>query len=270
MIKEVESRLRLMKSQSGEVVGRACIFERAHKRKEFSDYEEYIPSGIVTIGGFRSCELSGVCGVMVGKPHTAARNIGVPVADLDVLQPWASEQADLTFNVAQDREREAEYAAIIRTFHGATGNLCIAEGAGGWKNAEEISREDIDDEVLILQDAALSLKRRDIGEITLHKNVFAVDMGIPGILQTGHYDVWIDWPPEEFGKFFGDDMSFFSQTLHGALMESIAKAWNVPLLQLLKVSQSKKSKNSIEREIGLCNGKPVVLDVDVIKKPKSS
>lgn len=275
LLKKIEPNLRLMKSQSGEIVGRACICGTSHKRNDLSDAYGYVTSGVVTIGGFRSCELSGICGVLVGKPHTAARNIGVPVADLDAFQPWASEQAELIFKDSLGSKHQAECASIIRALHGSTQRLHIAESKDGWKSTEEVLMENHDYEILILQDAELWIRRMEVmermedGEIELHKNVFAVDTGIPGILQTDRHDIWVDWPPEDSSeKTWSRDWSFHSQSLQGALMEAIAIAWSIPLHQVLKVSQRSTDKKSIKKEIGLCNGKPVVLSVDVIRRPK--
>jgi hypothetical protein len=269
LLKMIEPNLRLMKSVSGEVVGRACVSVMSHNRKDFSNVYGHVTSGVVTIGGFRSCELSGICGVLVGRPHTAARNIGVPVADLDTFQPWASEQAELIFKDSLDSEYQSDCASTIRALHGSTQKLHIAEGKGGWKSADGLSRENLDDEILILQDASLSLERRAVGEIELHKNVFAVDMGITGILQTDRHDIWVDWPPEDSSeKIWSRDWIFHSRSLQGALMEAIATAWGIPLRQVLKTSQQCTDNKSIKKEIGLCNGKPVVLSVDVIRRPK--
>jgi len=263
--KETLSRLILLKSSSGEIVGRACVIEGSHMR----DVSEQLRMpGVVTVGGFRSCELNGICGVLIGKPHTASRNIGVPIADSDTLQPWASEQANLIFKTAPSSESQSECASIIRALHGSTQKLHIAEDASGWMSAEEISNEHLDDEIFILQDASLSIARRDIGEIVLHKNVFAVDVGRPSILNTRRHDLWIDWPDDDDSASTWGSWSFYFETAQGALMEAIASAWGIPLSQVLKVSQQSTDRKSLEREIGLCNGMPVVLDVDVIRKPK--
>jgi len=271
LIKTIEPNLRLIRSTTGEIVGRACVFEKKQRKRNYGEFNEYPIAGIVTIGGFRSCDLSGIFGVLVGKPHTAARNIGVPIAGPEDLQPWASEQARLNFAYSTDSEDQPGAAAIIRALGGSTQKLYIAENASGWKSAADISSKHFDDEILILQDASLYLARRDFGEIVLHKNVFAVNPGIPGILQTGRHDVWIDWPPEgDLESNWDDDWIFHSITLQGALMEAIATAWGIPLRQILKVSQQSTDNKSIKKEIGSCNGKPVVLSVDVVRRPKSS
>lgn len=271
LIKTIEPNLRLIRSTTGEIVGRACVFERKQRKRNYGEFDEYSSAGIVTIGGFRSCDLSGIFGVLVAKPHTAARNIGVPIAGLEDLQPWASEQARLNFEYSMDSEDQSEAAAIIRALGGSTQKLHVAEDASGWKSAEDISKEQFDDEILILQDASLSLARRDFGEIVLHKNVFAVDVGRPGILQTRRHDVWIDWPPEgDLESNWDANWRFHSNTLQGALMEAIATAWGIPLRQILKISQQSTDNQSIKKEIGSCDGKPVVLSVDVVRRPKSS
>lgn len=269
LFKATERMLRRMSSPSGEVVGRACVSTAKLHRRHSVDHQHLTP-GVVTIGGFRSCELKGIVGVLVGKPHTAARDIGVPVADLDILQPWSVEQADLIFDQSLENELQLECASIIRAVRGSTRKLHIAEGAEGWKSVEDISNENLDDEILILQDASLFLARRKLGEIRLHKHVFAVDMAIPAILQTRRHDLWINWPREDAAETtLSSAWYFHSRASSGALIEAIAKAWNFPLRQVLKASQKGTEKLPIKREIGLCNEKPVVLDVQIIRRPKT-
>ena len=268
----IEPKLRIMRNSSGEVVGRACVFRKTStKKRRFDEFVEPF-YGVVTVGGFRSCEVSGICGVLVGKPHTAARNIGVPLAGLNVLEVWASEQAGLIVRDSLGSEDQSDCAAIVRALGGSTQKLHIAEDASGWKSAEEISRERLDDEILILQDASLALARREFGEIVLHSNVFAVNPGIPGILQTRRHDLWIDWPPlggSESG--WNSDWFLYSKTLQGLLLEAIATAWGIPLPQILKASQRSTDRKKIEREIGRSNGKPVVRRVEMlIRRPRLS
>ena len=268
---EIEPKLRLMKNSSGQVVGRACVFQRMSATKSrFGQYERFV-GGVVTVGGFRSCQVSGICGVLAGKPHTAARNIGVPLAGQDVLRLWASEQAALIVPASLGSEDQVECAATVRALGGSTQQLHIAEDASGWKSAEEISKERIDGEVLIVQDAALHLARMERGEIVLHRNVFAVNPGMPGILQTERHDLWIDWPPPSGSDGgWNSNWRFHSRTLQGVVMEAIATAWGTPLAQVLKVSQQSTDKKAIEREIGRCNGTPVVLSVAVLRRPVAS
>lgn len=51
-------------------------------------------------------------------------------------------------------------------------------------------------------------------------------------------------------------------------MKAIAKAWQVPLSQMLKKSLQSTDEKKIVREIGISNGEPVLEDVYVLKKPK--
>jgi hypothetical protein len=264
--------LRLIKTASGEVVGRACVFfgkiERGKKRVK---YYERFDAGVVSVGGFRSCGLHDICGVLIGTPQTAARNMGVPLVGSDVLRSWASEQAALIVQNSLSSEDQAECASVICALGGATQQLHIAEDASGWKSAEEISRECPYGEVLILQDDTLNILRRDLGEVVLNGNVFAVSVGSRSILGIRSSDPWIDWPPErESDDGWNSDWSFHSKTLQGVVMESIAMAWGIPLAHVLKASQQSTDSKDIEREIGMCNGNPVVERVDVICRPSAS
>ena len=65
-----------------------------------------------------------------------------------------------------------------------------------------------------------------------------------------------------------DGWKFHSKSVCGALMKAIAKAWQVPLSQMLKKSLQSTDEKKIVREIGISNGEPVLEDVYVLKKPK--
>ena len=60
---------------------------------------------------------------------------------------------------------------------------------------------------------------------------------------------------------------FHCQTLAGAVVEALSNAWSVPLEEVLRVSDL--SGERFEREIGLCDGKPVIRYVGIIRKPTS-
>lgn len=250
--------LTLIKDSSGAIVGRVCITP-TYGISGFS-----LP-GVVTVGGFRSSGLDGICGLLIGTSETAARNSGMPVIDKEILAQWATEQAEVMFNIYQEPEDLEGCAAIIRACHGYTGKLPIAFSKSKWLSADDLSAwTDVPDEIILVQDAAFSLKKKELGEFSLQPNVLAVKMGQPGILAVRYDDFYIDWLGDK-----DNCLGFHARTLEGAVIEAIAKAWNKPLEKVVETAsfRSDDEEEKVKREIGTANGKPVVVTVDIIKKP---
>jgi hypothetical protein len=264
------SHLRLITNSSGEIIGRACIIMRdfveiGNKKHQFIESK-----GVVTVGGLRTTSLIFIFGVFTGVAMRAARDMAIPYVENPILARWATEQAELLSNLSIDAEELAEMASAVRVFGGDTGKLPIAFGAHGWMSVREISEWlDVSDEVLIVQDAAVYLIRRELKKLVLHPNVLAVEVGSPGILSRNYYDSpWIDWPNIPANEWSGSDREFKRTTLAGAVIEALVNAWSSSLKDVLHVSQFSSDERAVNREIGLGDGKPILRSVYVIRNPK--
>ncbi|MCD4846236.1 MAG: ATP-binding protein, partial [Methanosarcinales archaeon] len=189
----LKNHLQLLKNSSGEIVGRACIFNSNSHGKYLYNY------GIVTVGGFRASELSGIVGILLGEPYRASRDIAIPIIEQNILGEWATKQAGLIVTVLSDSERLSNIASVIKCLGGYTGDLPIALSSKGWVSSKDISEcKNTPEEVIIVQDASLSLAQKEKGKIILNDNVYAVNVGKPGIFQ-GSRSSFIDWPEFEIG-----------------------------------------------------------------------
>ena len=100
--------LRILKSDDGEVFGRACIsvgYAGFFNRK--TDIE-----GMVTVGGLASCGLSGIGGILLGQPIKASRDAASPIVPQTVLRRWAEEQSEIVPNLwkmPEDQQACAQY-----------------------------------------------------------------------------------------------------------------------------------------------------------------
>ena len=257
-LKSLGGNLTQIKDSSGVVVGRACISSVEHRISELS-----LP-GVITVGGFRSTKLTGICGLLIGTSETAARNVGMPIIGKETLSQWATGQADLVFSVYEEPEDLESCAAIVRACNGYTGKLPVALSKSGWLSADDISVwKDIPDEILLVHDAAVSIKKRELGELRLYPNVLAVGMGMPVILQFRHSGFYIDWLGDK-----DNCLGFHAKTLQGAVIEALARAWNKPLKDIIDSSSFRNDdeEENVEREIGTVNGKPIKESVDIIKR----
>lgn len=258
IINSLAQNLRVVKDSSGAIIGRACISARN------ADMDYHINDrGVVTVGGFRTTDLTGISGILIGTSQNAARDIAVPVIDTRALAEWATDQADLVLNVYDDLKLLEDCAQIVRLCGGDTRNLSIAYGTSGWVSAEDINVwQDIPNEILLVQDASLSLGRMRFGEIKLYKHVLAVDMGWPGVLQNRLSAFHVQWP-----EFADSGLGFHSKSLEGAVIETLSKKWGKSLEDILAASSFSDDDEDVEREIGTANGQPIIERVDIIRKP---
>jgi hypothetical protein len=76
-------KIALLIDTEGRIYGRAgiCPFQDS-----FNTY------GMVTVGGFRSCPIHGIAGILVGGPQTVSRDLALPTLPREVLLQWAEEQ----------------------------------------------------------------------------------------------------------------------------------------------------------------------------------
>ena len=106
--------LRIINDEAGVVVGRACINAGfADLRLRSADL-----SGLVAVGGLEASSLTGICGILVGKPTRAARDDAEPLVSRDALRGWAEEQIALVpkplSNGARSGRVRTEYPTLRR------------------------------------------------------------------------------------------------------------------------------------------------------------
>lgn len=253
--------LHILKNSSGEIVGRACIYLTNYSHKEAFDF-----SGIVTVGGFHASELSGIAGILLGEPYRASRDIAIPIIEQNKLKEWSTEQAISITKVLSNPEELNNSASVIKCLGGYTCNLPIALCSKGWVSAKDISKsKNTPQEILLVQDAALFIAEREKGKIVLNDNVYAVNVGRPGIFQGNRLD-FIDWP--EFPDVYDDtNWQFYNRTLVGSIIEALTVDWSCSLQEILEGSEFFGDEKKTKREIGKVDGKPVELSVMIIRKP---
>jgi hypothetical protein len=211
--------IRFLRDEKGEIVGRALITAgyagHASQRLDLA--------GVVTVGGLASCPLSGISGVLVGAPMQASRDAAKPLVSDDELKRWAEEQAALVPALWDSPLLQAACAQYIRLCGGYTGKLPICRNKGNWCSAFDLRlRSDLPATIVLLDDFVVEHQLSLLESFVLNDNVFVVgSSGIPGLLQCR-----IRWPRNiDTGFSWGEGS--LPQTLAGAVLEAIARAWGV-------------------------------------------
>ena len=220
--RKAANNLRFLRDRSGNIIGRALVTAG-------------VLSGMVTIGGLKSSTLSGIAGVLVGVPLRASRDVAKPIVETDELKRWAQEQIDLVPSLWEGEKVQAECAHYIHLCGGDTGNLPICLNKGNWCSATQIrSRKDLPHQVVLVDDFLIHEGiEQHVEAYTLNDNVFVTNIhGIPGMLNSP-----FDWPQDINTKFIGK-RGYIGLTLGGAVLESIAQAWDLDIKALVVVPRS--------------------------------
>jgi hypothetical protein len=145
---------RELSGASGKCAGRACIFEPSDDALTLPE-EALGKFGVVTVGGLRASTLTGVAGVLIGRPVRAARDFAIPTVGSDEIERWASAQAILIHRRFINSPRELiRHSQIVRYCGGATGPLPVALGPHGWMTLEELRQwNECPAEVLLVSEA---------------------------------------------------------------------------------------------------------------------
>jgi hypothetical protein len=169
--------LRILCGDDGVTVGRACIGLRGYHKGGVRPLSAL--QGVVTVGGLRACNLSGIAGVLLGSSERAARDYAIPIVSASALSEWATEQALIVPRLYGNPEDQMECAVIIRRCGGQTAKLPVAKYEGVYLSADEICAMTLPDEVYLMS----SFQVRDLEQLRGFK--FA-----PGVFLT-ECDSWM-------------------------------------------------------------------------------
>jgi hypothetical protein len=145
------------------------------------------------------------------------------------------------------------------------GNLPIACGARGWLSARQIQQwPDLPDEVLLV--TSFDYKMDMFESFVFNDNVLMVESSRLGIVS---YHARLgglnEWPPSSGPE---SPLGWDNESLVGAVVEALAKAWSLPIKDVVLLSDfSDSSRPMTRRVIGVGNGQPVTETVYVIRKP---
>lgn len=261
IIEEIEPTFRDIRNSIGDVIGRATI-----SLEHLSRLRSVHSLGIVTVGGFRSSDLHGICGILCGTPYTASRDTGIPIVESETIKNWASDQAQILHKRNFSSEKQKGVASIIRALGGETNKLHIAENSIGWVSAEDIIKDYSEDIFFIISDMFSPSRRDKSIKVKLKRKNLFVTMTSPQIILRSTSDILVDvlWPSSCEKQDFPIDVEefYFSKSLDRVLTEVFAKKWDLSVEQLYKSNHTRQA----HIEIGTSNGKPITETVTVISK----
>ncbi len=226
--KKIASNLRMLKNDMGEVVGRACIIPHSWEFRR-----DYDLSGVVAVGGLEACKLSGVSGIMLGKPLRASRDDAEPLISLEEMQRWAIEQIPLIMSLyADDPSAQADCAHTVHLCGVDTGKLPVAKYHDAWLSvADIVEKVKTLTSVILVSEYSVAKELKLLESFKLNNNVFILDINSVPTLVNNRGRYWNRWPKAPVHKH--ETYSFLMMTMAGALLQAVAAAWTVQIDDLL-------------------------------------
>lgn len=253
--------MELIKDENGKIIGRAALFSPF-----YSGIEEINWRGIVTVGGFKTSELTGIVGILLGYNEKASRDVGTPLISNTVLLKWVENQTQKLSNQTISDEIQIKISEISRLLGSETKNLKIAICDVGNVNYEEIKsiveKNSFEEWILVPETLINLFEIQNSCQIYLNKNVFSLPSESNAILYTGNSFYNLKWP-----KFSSE---FKYHNLKKIIIEAFVEVWHCDINDIYKGSQFTDYNNFFSYCIGNVEGKDVVIDyVDIIKKPNT-
>lgn len=229
----IEDNLRVIRDEDGKIIGRICLLDRQ------GDVHCTITRGVITTNGIRAGDLNGIVGVLKGLNYKIDRSNAIPEFDASQLTNWIEEQKELLKNTALHARDLRKCAQIVRWLGAKTDDLKIAINDRKWVSATEIEEKFSEYKEVIVVSPPLFVDK----EILYEKYVLVVQ---PERICTIIGGLDCPWPtlPESPIKHWDSEWP----TLHGAIAEALAKAWDVSLEELAKVSHFGAAKDGKEKE----------------------
>lgn len=264
LLKAVSNNLRTITEDDGTVSGRVLIY---------GDGETWIDKiflkGVMTIGGLYSCNLRGLVGVLVGKADRASRDSGIPIISPSKLSEWATSQSVLLSDLNLEDEIQMHCAGYVRICGGYTGKLKILfhqSGALSYDDfLEYLNKSCIHELYMTSTDAVYLFEREHKQNIKMLNNVIWFNHGVKDILQTTDYvPIFLFWP--ECRESSADAEGFFIGT-EGLVQKALCLSWECEINQLLESSETSTDTETHVVKIGTINDNPVILDVDIMRRP---
>ncbi|MGK3981491.1 hypothetical protein WMF37_11725 [Sorangium sp. So ce291] len=248
--------LRPLRSASGELVGRACLFP--------GEYGSTL--GVVTVGGLRAVGSDVLAGVIFGTPTTAARNSAFPVVDSGGLRDWANEQRQLMDAACESPDELAFVAASTYRCGADISQLPICRSAQGWMTLRDILPWAADlDEILFVDRTWLVNQLEMAGaELKLERNVLVVGDANRSLIYSKSAEEW--WPPKEIvcdARNKPLDWNWWS--LESVIVKTVAESWSIAPDDLFSGLVGREG-DFLETVVGTLNGQAFRVAVSSVRR----
>ena len=259
----VASNLTLIHNPDGSLVGRVALLPLDH------------PGGfrlhgnaVVTVGGLRSMNLTGVAGILVGEPTTVTRDAAKPTVAPEALGRWATEQGGIAMRSDLPDAVLAELADFVFAFEGDVGDLPVASSAEGWLRTADLESWLARRQTVIIAEYSEKLfEDENEGAVELADNVLLFNNPYGTLLYKEYSDQQERWPE---ARLFGR-RDRFVRRIQSLAVERAAAAWGYPKEEVEAAMRLSFMDEQYSAQIGTRKGEAVVFRfVDALVRPSDA
>jgi hypothetical protein len=200
--------------RDGKTVGRVALYrERASN----------LAHGVVCVGGLRASDATGIFGVLLGVPTTAARDTAMPLPSLDEMKRWAQEQASLIAATFNDPEIQAECAELALLFGAEPRSTPLVRRRDEWMSLDQLGAwAGTQKEIRLVNRDGRWWMIEERGDFCPRDDLLILPARSVEVIRPGRHRLWPNnvWDAAE-----------------PAVVAEIAKAWNMSFDDLAKFEE---------------------------------
>lgn len=245
---DISARLDVLSDEDETIQGRTAVVPRVGAGVD--GWYAMVPVGVLTVGGFRAGVSSDLAGIIVSDTTTADRQTAIPIASELATKEWATKQV-AALRVEAGREAAVvEMASVLLALGADISSLPVAESSRGWMTLNDIAKWCHEyEQIVLVQDAAISGLRRNFAPLTLHEGVLALDESRKTLLAgwRGWDQRAVEWPPEPTDAAH---RFYHARTVVGSVVKVVAEAWQLSESQVWSRALESTDEQSFRREVG--------------------
>ncbi len=197
----------------------------------------------------------------------AARDLALPIIPIPLLRDWVTRERDARLRENHPNDILTLDAGVVNSLGVDPGGLPIAITASGWVTSKQVEylAKSTEEVVVVLMSLVTSPWMKGL-EVELNEGVFVVDISSRfAILPGNPMFPSMNWPPLDDEREWGDK-KFFSKSLLGAVIRSLAKGWGCAISEVL--GNRPIDEQNEQKSIGKLAGKECFVDTTMIfRKP---
>lgn len=212
--------------------------------------------GRVSIGGFATTRMYGICGILIGESVRATRDVSVPLIGRSMLQDWTMDQVRLILKREISPKKQMFFSEIISSLGIKPFELYIAEWRNGFLKYQDIIdkvRNETFEEYIIVSGSSMTTASRGLPtdfRIEYQDNILWCDREYVSILQSGGHSTWPFDNWEEWKKFMVEEL----------VIEAVLCAWEINEIEREKYVIKSDEENVCSAVIGIIEGREWKID----------
>ncbi|OWV20231.1 hypothetical protein B7990_03400 [Fibrobacter sp. UWB4] len=252
-LKEISSRVRLVKNQKGDILGRGCLDANV--------------DGFLTVGGIAAGNTRRYMGVLTATCHEANRYRAYPCISESDFKKWIEEQVEiLSEDLSWEKDDpDFQIASVVHAFCANTKNLHVAYYKGkpvNYNDIKQIINTTAYNKYVIFQKTMTDILEEH--NIVYSDNTFWSVSFIPYILRSSNFRMLRTFNRHDYFPIYKETM-----ILSTIIAKACAEVWQEDVNLITKESTIDQP---IKEVVGTISGKEIIeaCDYVITKSPKEA